>query len=241
MPWRTDPNAYNVFVSEVMLQQTQVPRVLPKFAQFTTQFPNFETLAKADLGQVLREWNGLGYNRRAKFLWQAAQEITKHGFPNTAEDLTKLPGIGPNTASAIIAYVYDQPAVFIETNIRTVFIHHFFKTQAKVGDPEVRTLVEAALPAKNIRQWYWALMDYGTFLKNTAGTQLEKVKSYKKQSAFNGSNRQVRGMVVRLLTKEKMDLQALQTQVNDDRLLDILKDLQSEGLVKKSAAGIFTI
>lgn len=232
MPWRDDPNPYNVLVSEIMLQQTQVQRVLPKFLQFTRRFPDFQTLASAELGNVLREWSGLGYNRRAKFLWQAAREVAKNGFPETLEGLVKLPGIGANTAGAIMAYVYDQPVVFIETNIRTVFIHHFFKDRAKVSDAAIREAVQAALPQINIRQWYWALMDYGTFLKATVGGGLERVEKHKKQSRFAGSQRQVRGQVLRVLGGDALELDELRVQVADERLESVLAALVREGLVK---------
>lgn len=241
MPWRDHPTPYYVLVSEIMLQQTQVPRVMPKFSEFVAKFPDFGALAKADLGDVLRAWNGLGYNRRAKFLWEAAKIINAHGFPTNLNDLTKLPGVGINTAGAIMAYVYDQPVVFIETNIRTVFIHHFFKDQLVVDDAAIRELVQATLPKNNTRQWYWALMDYGTFLKVSTGAHLHKVKSYKRQSTFTGSNRQVRGAVLRQLTIGPLSTAQLQGTINDPRLHAVLQDLQSEGLIKKLPSGLFAI
>jgi A/G-specific adenine glycosylase len=128
MPWRVEPAPYFVLVSELMLQQTQVSRVQSKFISFIRKFPTIEALAAAPLADVLGAWSGLGYNRRAKFLWQAAQDIQAKGsFPQTVDLLMQLPGIGANTAGAIAAYAFNRPVFFIETNIRTVFIHHFFE------------------------------------------------------------------------------------------------------------------
>lgn len=150
---RFDP--YKILVSEIMLQQTQVPRVLPKFVEFLTRFPTVQALAAAPLGDVLAAWNGLGYNRRAKFLWQAAQKVVNDFdgvFPSTSEALVTLPGVGANTAGAILAYAFNQPAVFLETNVRTVFIHHFFKDSDLVTDAQLLELVKASLPEKGKEQ-----------------------------------------------------------------------------------------
>ena len=137
-------NPYKIMVSEVMLQQTQVSRVIVKYQQFLELFPTVTDLARAELGQVLTAWQGLGYNRRAKFLWQAAQMVEAEFagvFPQDQKELTRLPGIGINTAGAIMAYAYDQPVSFIETNIRTVFIHHFFHDQQAVPDQLIMQIV----------------------------------------------------------------------------------------------------
>ena len=123
MPWRDDTRPYYVLVSELMLQQTQVDRVIPKFDAFITRFPDEAALAAASLADVLTLWSGLGYNRRAKYLHDAAKMIMAEFsgiFPTTYDELVKLPGVGPNTAGAIMTYAYNQPVVFIETNVRTV-------------------------------------------------------------------------------------------------------------------------
>ncbi len=238
MPWRAEPTPYFVLVSEIMLQQTQVPRVLPKFAQFVERFPDVHALANATLGDVLATWSGLGYNRRAKFLWQAAQKIlTDHAgdVPRTTAQLVQLPGIGPNTAGAILAYAYNEPAIFIETNIRTVFIYHFFADHSdSVNDAALRELVQQTLPPDNPRQWYWALMDYGTHLKATAGAQLHRVHGYKPQSAFAGSQRQIRGQVLReLLHHKSLSLDDLHLRITDDRLSGVVDALVGEGLLRR--------
>lgn len=258
LPWRLPEadggfDSYKVLVSEVMLQQTQVGRVIAKYAQFLGLFPRVEDLAKASLGDVLVVWQGLGYNRRAKFLWQAAQMVVnEYGgeFPQDQKELTKLPGVGVNTAGAIVAYAYNRPVSFIETNIRTVFIHHFFADLASreaVHDKEVGELVEATLPKgkdANIRLWYWALMDYGTFIKQTAGNKSRASKSYVKQSPFAGSKRAVRGAVIRHLSKNEqgtsLNVDELARQIADPRLPDVLQDLVKEGMVRESA-GVYRL
>ncbi len=238
LPWRLpesdglyDP--YKIVVSEIMLQQTQVPRVLPKFIDFTARFPTWEALAGAPLASVLTAWSGLGYNRRAKFLWQAAQAVCREHagqLPDTQASLMTLPGIGPNTAGAVMTYAFNKPAVFIETNIRTVFIHHFFNDVQAVHDRDIADLVAATLP-DNAREWYWALMDYGTFLKQTAGNASRRSAHYARQSAFAGSRRQIRGQVLRTLQAAGRTMEYMQTEIADERLQSVLDDLVREGMI----------
>ncbi len=240
LPWRLpeqgglfDP--YKILVSELMLQQTQVPRVLPKFEQFIARFPSFSELAAATLADVLQAWSGLGYNRRAKFLWQAAQIVQQEydgKLPNTIGTLVALPGIGVNTAGAVLAYAYNKPVIFVETNIRTVFIYHFLSGQQAIDDKLVLDLAARALPA-DARSWYWALMDYGTHLKQTVGNLNTLSKHYNKQSAFNGSKRQVRGQVLKALGSGPRTMPELQQTIIDGRLADVLADLASEGLIRR--------
>lgn len=240
LPWRqimpggaVDP--YAVMVSELMLQQTQVPRVIPKYQAFLKAFPTLEDLAHASLADVLRLWSGLGYNRRAKFLWQAAGKIMhEHDgqVPATLKVLTALPGIGPNTAGAILAYAFNQPVVFIETNIRSVYIHHFFPASEQVHDAELVPLIEATLARETPREWYWALMDYGTHLKQTVGNTARTSRSYTRQSAFHGSRRKVRGQVLKALTGGKKTLAELAVMVQDKRLEAVLADLAREGFIE---------
>jgi A/G-specific adenine glycosylase len=244
MPWRRTPTPYYVLVSEMMLQQTQVARVHAKFATFIRKFPDIQALATAPLGDVLEAWSGLGYNRRAKFLWQAAQAIVRdHNgeVPRSQQALVKLAGIGPNTAGAILAYAYNEPTVFIETNIRTVFIHHFFNDHTDaVADDELRQIVAAALPVENPREWYWALMDYGTALKATVGGHLQRVKAYRPQSAFKGSRRQLRGQVLKELVAHKhLTATELAALIPDDRLPEVCAALVAEGLIVSRKAAYY--
>lgn len=240
LPWR-QPEAngrfdpYKILVSELMLQQTQVPRVVPKFNEFIAAFPSFEALAAAPLADVLRAWSGLGYNRRAKFLWQTAQTVAQDFggvLPTTRDALVKLPGIGPNTAGAILAYAFNQPAVFVETNVRSVFIHYFFADGSAVADKQIVALLEALLQGEpEPRALYWALMDYGTFLKQTTGNAARRSATYTKQSTFVGSRRQVRGQVLRALREKSKSLAVLRREINDERLESVLDDLVCEAMI----------
>ena len=247
LPWRQpDHNGvfdpYAIMVSEIMLQQTQVQRVIPKFEAFMTQFPTVSALACAPLADVLIAWSGLGYNRRAKFLWQAAQYVTSElqgEFPQQQAELVKLPGVGSNTAGAIISYAFDQPVPFLETNIRTVFIHHFFTSQDGVSDTSILSLAEDAIQAVasqeiadfTPRTWYWALMDYGTYLKQTVGNVSRRSKMYAKQSAFNGSRRQVRGAILQSLQAAPYSEAELAERISDERLQSVLQDLVQEKMI----------
>jgi A/G-specific adenine glycosylase len=200
MPWRDTITPYGVFLSEIMLQQTQVPRVMVKYAEFTERFKSFEELAKATPAEVLATWQGLGYNRRGLFLHKSAQMIMEEfggELPRSVELVDSLPGIGQATAAAIVAYTFNIPTVFIETNIRRVFIHHFFEDKSDIDDKELLPIVEAALDKDNPRDWYYALMDYGTYLAKTVENPNRKSKHYSVQSKFEGSNRQVRGALLR--------------------------------------------
>ncbi len=244
LPWRQpDRNGnfdpYKIMVSEIMLQQTQVNRVIPKYHSFLKQFPNVRLLAEAPLGDVLRLWQGLGYNRRAKFLWQAAQVIYKEyngRVPVIEAELVKLPGIGKNTAGAILAYAFNQPAIFIETNIRTVYIHHFFADQQAISDKELTPIITQTIDSKEPRVFYWALMDYGSYLKQTQGNFTRLSKAYTKQSRFHGSMRQIRGKVIRLLSIHSQTYEELQYVIQDKRLAEVLGALESEGMIAKNGA-----
>lgn len=239
MPWREDTRPYYVFLSEVMLQQTQVDRVLPKFESFIRTYPTVEGVAAAPLGDVLRLWTGLGYNRRAKYIWEAAKIITtQYGgvFPSDFRQLTSLPGVGANTAGALLAYSFNQPVVFIETNIRTVFFYHFFQNETDVSDGAVRGLVEETLDREHPREWYWALMDYGSFLKRKGAGANNKSRHYKKQPPLKGSIREVRGAIVRALAVNDMSEEGLKAVVGaDERFEPALQGLLRDGLVTAEA------
>lgn len=235
MPWRQDTRPYYVLVSELMLQQTQVDRVVPKFEAFIGRFPDEASLAAAPLGEVLTLWNGLGYNRRAKYLHDAAQRIMSEcggTFPTTYEELMKLPGVGPNTAGAIMAYAYNQPVVFIETNVRTVYFTHWFEGRAEVHDRELRDAVAATLDREHPREFYWALMDYGSWLKRQGSGRLTMSRHYKKQAPLKGSVREVRGQIVRLLTGGDVAYAELAAEyAGDERFAPALSGLLRDGLV----------
>lgn len=235
MPWRVNTEPYFVLVSELMLQQTQVDRVIPKFHQFMMAFPTVRTLASATLAEVLTVWSGLGYNRRAKFLHEAAKKVVadfKGSIPSTFDELVSLPGIGPNTAGAILAYSFNQPIVFIETNIRTVYFYHLFKEDELISDKELREKVAETLDAEHPREWYWALMDYGAFLKKQGAGQLNRSKHYKKQAPLKGSLREIRGLIVKALARGDLKKEELIMHIpQDERFERALADLMAEKLV----------
>jgi len=239
MPWRDDTRPYYVLVSELMLQQTQVDRVIPKFLAFMERFPNVEALAETSLGDVLALWSGLGYNRRAKYLHDAARKIVQEyngKFPTTREGLMKLPGVGPNTAGAILAYAYNQPTVYIETNVRSVYFHHFFETGEKVHDRQIAELIEGTIDTEHPREFYWALMDYGSWLKKQGAGRVQQSKHYVKQSALKGSIREVRGQIIRSLTEGEMTEDVLKEKLAADERFDpALRGLIKDGLVTRTS------
>jgi len=239
MPWRKHPEPYAVLVSELMLQQTQVSRVLPKFEAFMRRFPTLAALAAAPLGEVLQAWSGLGYNRRAKFLHQAAQQIVAahHGeVPRATGELTALPGIGKNTAGAVLAYAFNQPVVFIETNIRSVYIHHFFSDEQDVEDRALVQLIEQTLDHEHPREWYWALMDYGTHLKQTRGNNIAQSRHYTKQSRFAGSRRQLRGQILKALVNGPVEREVLDEALQDQRFSVVVAELEQEGFLEQQGS-----
>lgn len=205
--WREEVTPYKILISEVMLQQTQTARVVPKFENWLTQFPDFATLAQASNHDVLSAWQGLGYNRRGLALKKIAEIVISHHdgqLPSDPITLQTFPAIGPNTAGSICAFAFNMPIVFIETNIRTVYTHSFFEGQSEITDKQLLPLIEQTIDTNNAREWYYALMDYGVHLKS----QLPKINSaskhYAKQSRFEGSKRQVRGAVIKILTQLKV-------------------------------------
>ena len=222
LPWRQTTDPYKILLSELMLQQTQVERVIPKFLAFLDRFPDTKSLSDASLRDVLVLWQGLGYNRRAKYLYSCAQTIESNyqgHFPQTESELLQLPGIGPYTASAVCAFAYNQPVTLIETNVRTVYLHHFFPEGETIPDSELLSLIKATVDLSQPREWYWALMDYGSYLKKILPNPNRRSKQYTKQSVFKGSLRQVRGEIIRALTKyELLERGELQASIQGDKL-----------------------
>jgi A/G-specific adenine glycosylase len=201
-PWRVQHDPYSVLVSEIMLQQTQTYRVEPKFLLFMQEFPDVHALAQASLRDVLSVWQGLGYNRRGKALWLNAQRIVDEfngQLPACPETLETFASIGPNTARSIAAFAFNKPVVFIETNIRAVYLHTFFKDQEGVKDAQLMPYIAATLDHADPRSWYYALMDYGVYLKKMAANPSRKSAHHAVQSTFQGSDRQIRGRIIKLL------------------------------------------
>ncbi|XKT75152.1 MAG: A/G-specific adenine glycosylase [Patescibacteria group bacterium UBA2103] len=236
LPWRRTKNPYRIWVSEVMLQQTQVSRVIPKYKEFLKKFPTINALAKAPLKDVLITWQGLGYNRRAKLLHEGAKYIEKEYkgiFPKN--DLQKISGIGPYTEAAIQAFAFNKAIPCIETNIRTVYTHYFFEDKKDVTDKEILKIVEETLDKNNPREWYWALMDHGSYLKQQGVQVNSKSKHYVKQSKFKGSDREIRGAIVRVLSKggKIKDL-----SYEKERMMAQVEKLKKEGMVVKKGRGL---
>ena len=248
LPWRRAITPYKVVVSEIMLQQTQVDRVVPFFTQWMKLFPSWKSLAQAQQSDVLRAWKGLGYNSRALRLQKLAQTLTDtHDgrVPKEREQLESLPGIGPYTAGAVRAFVYNEWDVCIETNIRTVIFHHILPHSRDIRDNDVMhylsTLVQYASDtgAMDARHFYYALMDYGSYLKRQGVRLNAKSKHYTKQSKFKGSDREIRGAILDILLRDtrtsfKKIYQSVKRNVGDreeERVKNILKNLIQEGFI----------
>ena len=238
LAWREQIDPYHVVLTELMLQQTQVPRVQEKFPLFIQTFPTFESLAQADMVSILAKWQGMGYNRRAKYLKDIATivENTYNGkVPEDPDLLDDMPGIGPATARSIVTYIYNKPELFIETNVRRVFIHHFFQGTSDIDDSDIYPILQKAIDTVNPREWYYAIMDYGTYLAKQVTNPNRKSKHYAKQSTFEGSKRQVRGAIIRELVKEPLKAEALVKLLGFEkkRTYDVLKDLENERFIIK--------
>lgn len=243
LPWRGRASRYAVLVSEIMLQQTQVERVIPKYKQFLEVFPDFRTLAHAPTARLLAVWSGMGYNRRALALRSLAEKVVEeHGckLPSEPEKLLVLPGIGKYTAGAIQAFAFNKPVVFMDTNIRRVFIHEFFQDRHGIHDDELVPLVEQTLDLKNPRKWYNALMDYGAVLKGEQGNPNRRSAHYTRQSPFRNSNREVRGSILKALVQESPLSEAQivkKTKMDRERVKNNLVQLEKEGFIKKKNGG----
>lgn len=210
LPWRLTRDPYEVWISEVMLQQTQVSRVDGRWQSWLDRFPTIEVLAGANQADVLEEWQGMGYNRRALALHRAAGIVVEAGeFPTSLKDLTALPGIGPATAAGIRAFAFNLPGVYLETNVRSVFLHELFPRETNVPDKRLVPLVEAACPHDDVRGWYYALLDYGSWLKRTIGNPSRRSRTHARQSEFQGSHRQKRASVVRMLLEARKEGEGL--------------------------------
>jgi len=241
LAWRETRDPYAILVSEIMLQQTQVSRVEGYYERFLKQFPNFRTLAKAKNESVLRAWAGLGYNRRAILLKRLAEAVVKdfHGeLPEDRRTLESLPGIGKGTSGSLLAFVFNKPEIFIETNIRRVFIHFFFPRKKMVTDSEIMRYMERTIDRKNPREWYWALMDYGSSMTATgsgiSANPNRRSAHYKKQTPFSGSDRELRGKILRIaLRSRKIPVKSLYNVLNAPKLRieKVLAALSREGFI----------
>lgn len=253
LPWRGIDDAYAVLVSEVMLQQTQVKRVLRYWQRFMDMFPTIDALAAADTSFVLEMWQGLGYNRRAlalKRLAEACSERYAGTLPETRDELLALPGIGPATAGGIMAFAYNKPCVYLETNVRSVVIHHFFPDADGITDTQIIPILEASCPEEDVRGWYYALLDYGAYLKLATENPSRRSKHHVKQSTFEGSKRQKRAELLRLVLGDpgigEVDLIRLlnafeeksgRPEVPEDRVRLMIREMQDEGFFRFDGQG----
>ena len=239
LPWRKTHDPYHILISEIMLQQTQVERVRAKYFLFIARFPNLHKLANASLRDVLEIWQGLGYNRRAKSLHVIARRVIEDfggEIPNSQEMLLTLPGIGPSTAGALAAFAFGQPTVFIETNIRRVFIHFFHNNRNKVKDKEILPFVEQTLDRLHVRKWYYALMDYGVMLKAFGENPNRRSAHHYKHSRFQDSDRQIRGLIIKILIQtgpvtRNYIVQSMGHSAN--RVTTLINSLVSEGFLQE--------
>jgi A/G-specific adenine glycosylase len=245
-PWRDTRDPYKIFVSEIMLQQTQTDRVVPKYLAWLSAFPTMGELAGAPFSLVLEYWIGLGYNRRARYLHDTCKIIqTEHSgiFPHDPKILETLPGIGPYTARAISTFAFSRPNVFIETNIRAVFIFFFYPGQEKIPDASILELIGETLFFDDPRLWYYALMDYGAILKKKVFNPNRNSRHYTKQTRFEGSLRQARGAVIRFLSdngKARLDSISLAGSIPYETIEKAANALLSDGLISEDS-GIYSV
>ena len=243
LPWRKTRDPYYILVSEIMLQQTQVDRVKPFYLAFIKKFPTIQKLSTAPLADVLKIWQGLGYNSRAKRLQDTAKAmIVRHDgiMPKDTAMLEALPGIGPYTSKAIVAFAYNHDAILIETNIRTTISHHFFHDKEGITDEQILKVLKRVLPKGKSREWYSALMDYGSHLKRSGIRINNKSKTYTRQSKFTGSDREARGVILKALAKNehtKLQLLKLLGETRKYQLETQHTKLLKEGLIEKQKRG----
>jgi A/G-specific adenine glycosylase len=244
LPWRENPSPYEVLVSEVMLQQTQVSRVIPKYLEFLEAFPNMESLAESETKRLMQVWSGLGYNRRALWLREAAREIVKRGiFPRTAEDLCALKGIGPYTSRSILIFAFNEDLAAIDTNIRRVLIASGFAEET-VSNSQLQAVADQMLLRGRSRDWHNALMDYGSEVLTSNKTGIAPAS---RQPRFKGSNRQIRGAIIRHLTCfDSLSPEELLSSLSGEGihctdLESTINQLVDEGFIEHTPSGEFRL
>ena len=240
-PWRRTDNPYRITISEVMLQQTQAQRVAPKYEAFVRHFSNWQALARASASAVLRQWSGLGYNRRAVALRDLARAVVREHngkLPRGQEALEALPGIGPATAAAIRAFAFGEQSVYLDTNVRGVYIYEFFPDVPTVSDAALVPLIQQTLVGRSAREWYYALLDYGAWLKASRPNPTRRSAHYVRAGAFEGSSRQLRGRIVAVLLAAGSMTRAQVVSalgVERDRVTVSLDALERDGLLRRQA------
>jgi|SRR5579875_2009150 len=236
LPWRGETDPYRVLVSEVMLQQTGVPRVLQKYPQFLAAFPTPDALARATTADVLRSWEGLGYNRRALNLKRAAEAIVRdYGgqVPSSVPELERLPGVGRYTARAVACFAFNAQVPVVDTNVRRVLAGFAGR---ELSERETEELAERLLPPGRAADWNQALMDYGSMVYKARPRRKSRP-----EGPFVTSNRYWRGRIVDVLRGHHgLTLDALidilpQQHRDEGRVRSLVRALHEEGLVAYDA------
>ncbi|HLD43204.1 MAG TPA: Fe-S cluster assembly protein HesB [Candidatus Nanoarchaeia archaeon] len=232
-PWRKTKDPYKILVSEVMLQQTQTERVVPKYSAFVERYPNVFALSKANDRELLLLWSGLGYNRRAISLKRACQEIVERfggEFPKNEADLRSLPGIGPYTSRAVLAFAFNKAVPVVDTNIRRILIHEFGLDE-RISFMELEKIAKELIPKGKSRIWHNALMDYGAMVATARKTG---VSSLGKQGKFEGSRRWYRSQIVKMALKGNLRTQDVSKQLKTPLrfIRELCLELSEEGLIK---------
>lgn len=245
-PWRETHDPYAILVSEIMLQQTQTDRVVPKYEAFLREFPTVQALSRASVAEVIRLWMGLGYYRRALNLHKAAKVIIEErggSFPLTVDDLRTLPGVGSYTAAAVGAFAFGIASPMIETNIRSVYLTFFFPNRRVVSDKELSRVVEETLYRRDPRRWFYALMDLGVELKRLDRSINTRSKHYVRQSKFHGSHRQVRAAVLRAIAEKSRRSEELLSELSypQEKIARAVTQLEQEGFIVKKRGGKFVV
>jgi len=263
MPWRETQDPWHVLVSEVMLQQTHVPRVLPRFERFMALFPTPRVCAASPLADMLVEWQGMGYPRRCKNLQLAAQMMVDRfdgEVPQTLNDLLELPGVGPYTARAVLTFAFDADVAVVDTNVARVLA----RISGKVLNARVsQEMADAWLPVGFSRDWNQVIMDFGATVctarkahcegcpvfaqcvwKGGVDNEMDPAKTSaftsKPQAKFAGSDRQARGKLMKALTVSGVSQERLTVvmEIADaERALRLAQALVKEGLVEYSSQG----
>lgn len=255
LPWRHTRDPYRILLSEIMAQQTQISRVIPKYEAWLEQFPTIHHLANSSVSEVLTYWHGLGYNRRALNLKRSAEKIVREYdgvFPKTEKELLELPGIGRYTARAILCFAFDEQITVVDTNVRKVILTQFFKSdnskiqtlqcsdtvnhnseKSKIDEKIIEEMAEQLLPMGKAYDWNQALMDY-----SSAVLKKEKIP-VQKQSKYIGSHRYYRSKVLKvLLEKKKVKIDEIGELIKNDYtekekewLQKMLEQLAKEGFI----------
>ncbi|NTV21614.1 MAG: Fe-S cluster assembly protein HesB [Chlorobium limicola] len=234
-PWRETRDRYAVMVSEIMLQQTQADRVVPKFTAWMGRFPDVAALASAPLRDVLALWSGLGYNSRGQRLQSCARMVTERFggvVPAAPAELKTLPGIGDYTCRSIPVFADNLDVAAVDTNIRRIIIHEFALPE-ETSKRSIQIAAEQLLPPGRSRDWHNALMDYGSLCLTS---RITGIRPLTKQSKFRGSKRWYRGMIMKeLVASDQVFLEELDARYGDCswNIREIVGDLVREGLVEE--------